>query len=169
MIADAGPIGLLSTQVALAFGAAEVIVADTSPHRRQVASRYGATAIINPTQEDIASLDLDVDAFIDASGAQAASRAGFSALRPARRAVLVGMGADDMSLPVSRIQSREIEVEGVFRYANTWPLAIQLASSDRVDLDSLVTSTFDLDHTEDALRSASSPETLKAVVRPNMS
>ena len=77
------------------------------------------------------------------------------------------MGADDVSLPVSRIQNRELLVTGVFRYANTWPLAISLASSGAVDLDALVTGRFGLDEVEAALEAAGRPSTMKVVVTPN--
>ena len=94
-------------------------------------------------------------------------RAGILALKPGGRAVLVGMGADEYPLPVSRIQARELEVTGVFRYANTWPLAIELATSGKVDLDALVTSRFGLDDVEEALAAATDPKALKVIVQPN--
>ena len=81
------------------------------------------------------------DAFIDASGAPAAVTAGIHALRPGGTAVLVGSGAESMELPTQLIQNRELTLTGVFRYANTWPEAIALVESGRVDLDSMVTAT----------------------------
>lgn len=166
LIAGAGPVGILIAQVARAFGAAEIIVSDVAAQRRAAALRYGATRVIDPVAEDIAALDLEVDAFIDASGAEPAVRAGVLAVKPAGRVVLVGMGADDATLPVARIQARELLLTGVFRYANTWPLAIHLASSGQVDLDSMVTGHFGLAEVEAALAAASEPHTLKAVVHP---
>ena len=167
LIAGAGPIGIVVAQVAAAFGASEVIVSDVVEERLQQALRFGATRVLDPRVDDIATLGLEVDAFIDASGAAPAVRAGIMAVRPAGKIVLVGMGADDVSLPVSRIQGRELVLTGVFRYANTWPLAIELASSGKVDLDSLVTGRFNLDQVEDALNAAGAPSTLKAIVTPN--
>ncbi len=166
LIAGAGPIGVIAAQVAAAFGASEILVSDPVAERREQVLRFGATGTIDPVAEDIAGLELDVDAFIDASGAAPAVRAGIMAVAPAGRVVLVGMGADEVSLPVSRIQNRELVLTGVFRYANTWPLAIELASSGRVDLDALVTGRFGLDAVEDALTAAGRPDTLKAVVAP---
>jgi L-iditol 2-dehydrogenase len=72
-----------------------------------------------------------------------------------------------VELPVSRIQNREITLTGVFRYANTWPLAIQLAASGKVDLDAMVTGRFGLDQVEDALKAATDPATIKVIVTPN--
>lgn len=167
LIAGAGPIGIVVAQVARAFGAAEVIVSDPVEERREVALRFGATRTIDPLADDISALSLDVDAFIDASGAQPAIRSGIQAVAPAGRVVLVGMGADDVVLPVSRIQSRELIVTGVFRYANTWPLAIELASSGKVDLDALVTGHYGLADVEAALKAAGLPSTMKVIVTPN--
>lgn len=163
LVAGAGPIGLLCAQVARAFGATEVIVSDLEEVRREQARQFGATRVIDPrTQAD----DFEVDVFIDASGAAPAIRAGILALAPAGTAVLVGMGADDLSLPVSRIQARELVVTGVFRYANTWPLAIELASSGAVDLDALVSAKFGLDEVERAFEETRNPETRKILIVP---
>jgi L-iditol 2-dehydrogenase len=167
LIAGAGPIGIIVAQVARAFGASEIIVTDLAPERREIATKFGATRVIDPAVEDVASLGLEVDVFIDASGAAPAVRAGIMAVKPAGRIVLVGMGADDATLPVTRIQVRELTLTGVFRYANTWPLAIDLVASGRVDLDSLVTGRFGLDQVEDALAAAADPRTLKTLVLPN--
>jgi L-iditol 2-dehydrogenase len=76
------------------------------------------------------------------------------------------MGGDELSLPVSLVQNRELQLTGVFRYANTWPAAIALAASGAVDLDGLVTAVFGLDEAEHALRAARDPRNMKVVVRP---
>ncbi|MCU1582038.1 MAG: NAD(P)-dependent alcohol dehydrogenase [Microbacteriaceae bacterium] len=165
LIAGAGPIGIIVAQVARAFGASEIIISDLAAERREIATRFGATRVIDPALEEVDGLE--VDAFIDASGAAPAVRSGIMAVKPAGRIVLVGMGTDDAALPVSRIQARELTLTGVFRYANTWPLAIELVASGRVDLDSLVTGRFGLEQVEDALRAATDPRTLKALVLPN--
>jgi L-iditol 2-dehydrogenase len=167
LIAGAGPIGIVAAQVARAFGAAEVIVSDPVQERLDVVLGFGATRVVNPVTEDVAGLELEVDAFIDASGAGPAVTAGILSVRPAGRVVLVGMGRPELTLPVSRIQNRELVVTGVFRYANTWPLAIELAASGQVDLDSLVTGRFGLQDVEAALESATQPAALKNVVIPD--
>jgi L-iditol 2-dehydrogenase len=108
-----------------------------------------------------------VDAFADASGAPPAVVSGIKAVGPAGRVVLVGMGADKYGLPISYIQNMEITVTGVFRDTDTWPTAIHLVTSGAVDLDSLVTGRYDLDHVADALDSDSDPASLKSIVMPN--
>lgn len=168
LVAGAGPIGIVMTQVARAFGATEVVVSDPVPQRREAALNFGATRVVDPTVDDLVALKLEADAFIDASGAATAIRAGVYGVRPAGRVVLVGMGAEEVQLPLSRIQNRELQLTGVFRYANTWPLAVALASAKTVDLQRLVTDRFSLVEVEDALMAATLPSTMKALVLPHL-
>jgi L-iditol 2-dehydrogenase len=166
LITGAGPIGIITTQVARAYGASEIIVSDVAAERREQALLFGATRAIDPLVEDVASLGLGVDSFIDASGADAAVKTGIRAVRPGGTVVLVGMGASEIALPIPVIQNNELIVTGVFRYANTWPTAIDLVERGKVDLDALVTGHFGLDDVEAALRSTALPSTLKSVVTP---
>ncbi|NRG43044.1 NAD(P)-dependent alcohol dehydrogenase [Rathayibacter sp. VKM Ac-2835] len=167
LIAGAGPIGIICAQTARAFGAAEVIVSDLVPEKRERALRYGATRVIDPVETDVATAGLDVNAFIDASGSPRAVFSGIKAVRPAGTAVLVGLGNPEMTLPIEHIQNLEISVTGIFRYTDTWPTGIHLVSTGQIDLDSLVTGRFDLEHVEDALESDLDPTSLKAIVYPN--
>jgi L-iditol 2-dehydrogenase len=77
------------------------------------------------------------------------------------------MGTGDYALPIGYIQIMEITVTGVFRYTDTWPAAIHLVTSGAVDLDSLVTAHYDLDHVGEALDSDTDPASLKSIVVPS--
>ena len=88
---------------------------------------------------------------LECSGNPAAIGAAIRAVRRAGRVVLVGMGGDEIPLPLAHVQTRELEVTGTFRYASTWPDAIALAASGRVDLDALVTGHYGLADVEQAL------------------
>jgi len=162
LIAGAGPIGIVMTQLAKAYGATEIVVSDPDPTRRDRAMAFGATTLVDPARES--TDDLAVDAFIDASGAAAAVVGGIRAVRPAGRVVLVGSGAESMELPTQLIQNRELVLTGVFRYANTWPTAIALVESGRVDLDAMVTARFPLEKAAEALDSDRIPGSVKSVV-----
>jgi L-iditol 2-dehydrogenase len=161
LVAGAGPIGIVVVQLARAYGASEIAVSDLDASRRDQARANGATVAFDPAADAPGS---GFDAFIDASGAHAAVTAGIHALRPAGTAVLVGSGAESMELPTQLIQNRELTLTGVFRYANTWPEAISLVESGRVDLDSMVTRRFPLERTAEALDSDRTPGSVKTVV-----
>lgn len=166
LIAGAGPIGVIAVQVARAFGATEIFISDIDEDRLAQAVKFGATGSINPVKEDIATMDLAVDAFIDASGATQAVLSGLRAVRPGGTVVLVGMGADEIALPIPFIQNNELVITGVFRYANTWPTAINLVRTGRVDLDSMVSARFGLEQVQEALDASTLSTSMKVIVTP---
>ena len=81
-------------------------------------------------------------------------------------AVLVGMSAAaEQSLPVATIQSREINLTGTFRYANTYPTAVAFVSSGQINPDAIVGARFPLDQAEQALKMGhTDPSVVKSVV-----
>ncbi len=169
LVTGAGPIGLVSLQVALAEGATEVTVTDVAPERLALAERMGATRTVNVAEESLEDSGVEADALIECSGNPRALNDGIRSVRPAGTAVVVGMGPnEETSIPLAFVQTREIWVTGTFRYANTYPAAIELAATGKVDLDALVTSRFDLDHTDDALQASSKDAAdVKPMVMPN--
>ena len=168
LVTGAGPVGLLCLQVARARGASSVTVTDVVASRLDLARRLGADAAPDVSRRPLAETGTRAHVLLECSGVPAVVADGIRALRPAGRAVLVGMASDgEVSLPVSVLQEREIWLTGTFRYAGTWPTAISLVTSGRVDLASLVTSRVDLEHAEQALTATSDdPGTIKPVVLP---
>lgn len=167
LVTGAGPIGLVTVQTALAFGATEVVVSDVNPTRLALAGDLGATWLVDARSESVSALDPAPDVLVECSGFPPAIADGIRALAPAGRAVLVGMGGEEVPLPLSVVQERELVVTGTFRYAGTWPLAIALVTAGRVDLDRLVTGVYRLDQAADALTAGrTDPGAIKAVVRP---
>lgn len=162
LIAGGGPIGVICAQVALAFGAADVVVVDIDAGRRDLASKYGAR-VVDPATES--TEDLAAHVFIDASGAPPAISNGIRSLRSGGTAVLVG-SADTISLSVPEIAMREINVTGTFRYTNTWPVARSLLLAGQVDLDSLVTHVYGVEQVEEALTARDGG--LKRIVVPSI-
>jgi L-iditol 2-dehydrogenase len=166
-IAGAGPIGAAVTLVARAAGAAEVIVSDPVAARRNRLLAIGATSVVDPMASSLELEASDADAFIDCSGAPPAIMDGIRSVRPAGSAVLVGMcPSTEVAIPISAVQTRELRLTGTFRYANTYPEAIALVASGRVDLDGLVDARFSLEASEEALTAARrDPTVLKPLVR----
>ncbi len=168
LVTGAGPVGLVAAQAALALGAASVVVTDVNPHRLAIAQELGATDVLDTGSTSVADTGLAADVLLECSGHPAATADAVRAVAPAGTVVLVGMGGDEIPLPLSRIQERELTVTGTFRYAHTWPAAIALAATGRVQLDRLVTGHYGLDDVRTALTVArTDPTTVKPVVRPD--
>ncbi|HEX2739912.1 MAG TPA: NAD(P)-dependent alcohol dehydrogenase [Rubrobacter sp.] len=169
LVTGAGPIGLLAMQVAFAQGATEVTVTDVADERLQIARRLGATRAMNVAEEPLDEASVEADVLIECSGNERALGDGIRCVRPAGFVVVVGMGPnEETSVPLAFIQTREITLTGTFRYANTYPTAIDLAATGKVDLDAMVTSHYGLDDTEEALKaSRQDPANVKPMVLPD--
>src|SRR6266702_1320161 len=139
LVVGAGPIGLVCLQAARACGATYVAITDVNPRRLEFARQLGASEVVNAREMSLADAVIEPDVLLECSGNPAATGAAIRAVRRAGRVVLVGMGGEEIPLPLAHVQARELEVTGTFRYASTWPPAIALAASGRVDLDALVT------------------------------
>ncbi|HVH22985.1 MAG TPA: NAD(P)-dependent alcohol dehydrogenase [Pseudonocardia sp.] len=167
LVTGAGPIGLVAVQTALAFGATEVVVSDVNPARLELARALGATELVDARSSSVTDV-APPSVLLECSGFPPAINEGIRALDRAGRAVLVGMGGDEIPLPLSAVQNRELELTGTFRYANTWPTAIALVSAGRVDLDRLVTGHYGLADAESSLTVArTDPSSVKVIVHPD--
>lgn len=165
LVTGAGPVGLLAASVARALGARRIVVSDVSPFRVGVAEKLG----FEP--ELVASGDVrtakEFDVHLECSGAEGALAAGMERLRCAGRAAMIGMPKHDVAIPLARLNLQEVAVYTVNRYAHTWPIAISLVSSGRVDVDPLITHHFPLADTKEALLlSRHVPDSIKAIVHP---
>ncbi len=165
LVTGAGPVGLLAAQVARAFGASSVTVADISEFRLDVARKLGFEVERAGEGED-----RDFDVLLECSGAPTALADGLWRLRTNGRAAMVGMPKQDVTLALSKLNVNELTIGLVNRYAHTWPVAIDLVSSGRVDVASLVTHRFTLEETADALMLAKHvPDSVKAIISPQQS
>lgn len=165
LVTGAGPIGLLVAQVARASGGVSVTVTDVSDYRLDVARQLGfeTAHAMDPIADEF-------DVLLECSGAAAAIRGGLRSLAPAGRAVLVGSGADSVDLDIPLLQTRELQIGGVFRYANTYPTALELIASGRIDVDTIITHRFGLHDSQSALTlGRDNPQSLKGVVFPQES
>ncbi|HET7277715.1 MAG TPA: NAD(P)-dependent alcohol dehydrogenase [Dermatophilaceae bacterium] len=163
-VTGAGPIGALASLAARSFGASEVVVTDLVESRRGRILGFGATSAHDPRDPDFDVRALAADAFIECSGATPAVVSGLEALRGGGVAVLVGLGAEQMAIPVQHLMNKELILTGVFRYVDTWPKAMAAAMQPGINLDGLVTAEFELEDTEAALTSDSDPLSMKSVV-----
>jgi L-iditol 2-dehydrogenase len=163
LITGCGPIGAVCALVARARGANVVAVTDINGERRAQLERLGFPTL-DPTTNSLPESDV----LLECSGAGAAIDQGIRALAPAATAVLIGMApTDTVEIPVGAIQGKEIWLTGTFRYANTYPSAVELVASGRVDLDAIVSASYSLDDVEQALTHARRhPADMKVMVHP---
>jgi len=158
LICGAGPIGLVNLLTATAMGASEIVVTDISGHRLEVAKKMGASATFlvqrgTTSEENAASIAKlfrecrQPDITIECSGAESSICTGILATRSGGCLVLVGLGPAKVQIPIVNAACREVDIRGIFRYANCYPTAIEMVASGRVDVKPLITHRFQLDET----------------------
>jgi L-iditol 2-dehydrogenase len=169
-----GPIGLLIIQLLLLAGVSRVIAADPLPHRRQAAAALGAElagARAGPPEtapgRSAGDGSVAVGTAFEVAGTDEAVAAAIGATEPGGRVVLVGIPERDRtSFSASAARRKGLTFAMSRRMNETYPRAIALAGSGRVDLASLVTRREPLDRTPDAFAAAAKREGLKVLVEP---
>nr|XP_050847811.1 sorbitol dehydrogenase-like [Vespula vulgaris] len=156
LILGAGPIGLVTLLVAKAMGASKVIITDIKQDKLDVAKKLGADEVYLTKREVSENENVkkihelfgdDPDQTIDASGAQASIRLAILVTKSGGVIVLVGCGPPEVQVPLMNALVREVDIRGVFRYANDYGDALELLSSKKIDVKPLITHNYKIEDT----------------------
>ncbi|XP_037068335.1 sorbitol dehydrogenase-like [Pollicipes pollicipes] len=155
LVCGAGPIGVVSLLTARALGAASACVTDISKSRLEFAAGQGAngTVLIDDASEAeiadrvVAALGGRPSAIIECCGAASSIRMAIEA-----------------AAPRARSRPKELDICGIFRYANCYQAALDLVASGRVRLDPLVTHRFSLEQSEQAFQTALEGRGIKVMI-----
>lgn len=176
LITGLGPIGQLAAMAARLFGVSKVYGSDVVNYRRELAVTNGITDVCNPMNE---SLDdkvnawtngKGVDVIIETSGNAGAISGLTSQVKRGGKIVLVGMPTvNSVGLNINEIIDAELDILGVFRYANTYPAAIGALQSSKVRLEDTITHKFTLDDIQKAMDTAilKKDSSMKIMIYPN--
>lgn len=173
LVLGSGPIGLVSLLAAKAFGASHVCVTDMNEQRLETAKSMGADSIVlsKPGEDPkevakraVKQIGASPDVSIDCVGVESTVVTGIHATRIGGIMVNVGCGALNITIPLQTANTKEIDCKGVFRYRETWPLAIKLVSEKRVDVSKLVTHRFKLEQAMEAFEVAKSGVGIKVMI-----
>lgn len=172
LITGAGPIGLVSMLAAKAMGADTIIMTDISQSRLDFAKKMGATHVLmgdgdaqKLAQKVIDTLGTMPNISIECSGAESSIQTTFFATVSGGVVVLVGLGRPLASLPIVNAAVREIDIRGVFRYANCYPAALSLIASGRIDVKPLITHRYTIQEAVQAFEMAESGQAIKVMIR----
>jgi len=155
-----GTIGLATLQAARAFGASKIIVSDIEKLRLDFAKKFGADYVLDATDVDIVEdikkiAKRGVDIVIETAGAVTTCQDSISIAKRGGIVVLVGLADENkFNLDVSKIISKELDIKGIFRYANMYQTCINLVTAKKVDVKAMVSKYFALDETLKALKYA---------------
>lgn len=149
LVVGAGTIGLLLQQALRVAGCSRVFVADVDPTRLKLSLQLGATATC--LSEDLGKEILTqtngvgVDIAVEAVGKTESLQAAIDNVRKGGSAVLVGNISPQVSLPLQKVVTREIRLQGSCASAGDYPRAIELVSSGTIRVKPLITAIAPLD------------------------
>lgn len=175
LVTGLGPIGLLAIQAAKLFGVKEIYATDVVPFRQQLALDMGVTAVIDPSQCDVKARLQEltdghgISVAVESSGNSRAIGDALRSVKRGGRVVLVGMPAvDEISVDINAIIDAELDVYGLFRYANTYPAAIAALANSELDIEKVITHKFSLRDTVEAVEMARTQKdtSIKVMIYP---
>jgi L-iditol 2-dehydrogenase len=146
LVLGAGMIGLLTVQALRAAGCASVYVADVDASRLRLAKEVGATATFLASGEDLVSEILrltngaGVDVAVEAVGIDATVQAAVQSVRKGGTVTLVGNITPDVNLPLQKVVTRQIRLQGSCASAGEYPQAIALLTSGAIKVKPLITA-----------------------------
>lgn len=146
LVLGAGMIGMLALQALRAAGCASVYVADVDASRLKLAKEVGATAVLQASGEELVSEILrltsgaGVDVAVEAVGIDATVRSAVHAVRKGGTVTLVGNIAPEVALPLQKVVTRQIRLQGSCASAGEYPQAIDLLTSGAIKVKPLITA-----------------------------
>jgi len=150
MVIGAGMIGLLILQSLRATGCSQVFVADIDDSRLKMARELGATEILNSKADLVAQVlkltnGAGVDVALEAVGRTETITAAIDSVRRGGTITLVGNISPQINLPLQKVVSRQIRLQGSCASSGEYPKAIELLASGAIKVKPLITAVAPLD------------------------
>ncbi|MGD8240233.1 MAG: NAD(P)-dependent alcohol dehydrogenase [Armatimonadota bacterium] len=157
-ILGAGPIGLVTLQAARARGATTLIISDVEQPRLDFAGKLGATHALNARECDVVEAVKEItggrgtDSVLEAAGTVETLNQALKAVKTGGRVIVIGAPPqDEAPISIPDLILRELDIGGIFRYANMYPRAVAAVAAGRIDVKSMITHHYALPETREAL------------------
>ncbi|CAL1699105.1 unnamed protein product [Somion occarium] len=173
LVFGVGAIGLLACALAKSYGATRVVAIDINQARLNFAKEQGfaeqvyclsMTDRAKTTEDQLKRARENVGAALSAfgepdgfdlvfecTGAEPCIQMSIHAAITGGKVMLVGMGSRNVTLPLSAAALREVDIQGSFRYANTYPEALALLASGKLpNIEKIITHRFGLEESKRA-------------------
>jgi L-iditol 2-dehydrogenase len=174
LVVGAGMIGLLIVQVLRAAGCSRILVTDIDSTRLKLAQDVGAHTALSATldvAQQVAELTrgAGVDVAIEAVGHGDSVKASIESVRKGGTIVLVGNIATEVPVPLQKIVTRQIRLQGSCASAGEYPRAMELLASGAIQVKNLITAIAPLAEGPVWFERlwAREPNLMKVVLRPD--
>ena len=145
LVLGAGMIGLLVVQALRVTGCSRVLVADIDSSRLKLAQDVGATAVLSADAGLLARVfelsgGAGVDVAVEAVGRNETVGAAIESVRKGGTVVLVGNISPEVTLPLQKVVTRQIRLQGSCASAGEYPQAMELLATGAIQVKPLITA-----------------------------
>jgi len=146
LVIGAGMIGLLVLQAARVAGCSRVLVADVDGTRLEMAAALGAAETLHSSGAELTQEILrltngrGVDVVLEAVGHTETVATAIDCVRKGGTVTLIGNLVPQVSVPLQKIVTRQIRLQGSCASAGEYPEAIELVSSGKVKVAPMISA-----------------------------
>jgi L-iditol 2-dehydrogenase len=175
LVIGAGMIGLLTLQAAKAAGCSRVLIADVDETRLNLAKQVGAEEVLHASGAELIAEIMrrtdgkGVDLVLEAVGRNETVAAAVDCVRKGGTVTLIGNITPEVTLPLQKVVSRQLRLQGSCASSGEYPEAIELIASGRIQVKPLITAVASLEEAPrwfERLHSRE-PNLMKVVVTPS--
>ncbi len=169
-----GGVGVSAVQGAALAGASRVIAIDRVPAKLELASKLGATDVVDASNNDaveqvLALTGTGVHHAIEAIGLKATAEQAFKMIRPGGTATVIGMIPFGTTIEINGFEllvERKLQgcVMGSSNFRYDIPNYIEMYKQGRLKLDELVSAHIKLDEVNDAFKRLAGAEVMRSVI-----
>jgi L-iditol 2-dehydrogenase len=176
LVVGAGMIGLLTMQALRAAGVGRVMIADIDETRLTLGELLGADEALRGTGGLIAEETMKrtggvgADVVFDAVGRTKTVAESIDSVRKGGTVTLIGNIAPEVALPLQKVVSRQIRLQGSAASSGEYPEAMELLASGRIQVRPLITAVAPLEEGPRWFERlhAQEPNLMKVVLSPEM-
>jgi L-iditol 2-dehydrogenase len=176
LVIGAGMIGLLTMQAAKAAGYGRVLITDTDATRLAMATDLGAEETLLAGDDFVAEIlrrtdNFGVDTVFEAVGHSQTVATAIDCVRKGGTVVLIGNLAPHVSLPLQKVVTRQIRLQGSAASAGEYFLAMELIRTRAIRVKPLISAVAALEHGPEWFERlhGREPGLMKVVLSPTVS
>jgi L-iditol 2-dehydrogenase len=174
LVVGTGLIGLFTLQLLRAAGCGQVIAVDLEDHKLELATRLGATAVLNPRRDDIPAAvrglteGRGADVAFEAVGITASVKTAVESVRKGGTVTLIGNIAPSIELPLQWVVTRQIRLQGSCGIRGEYPAALSMIEKGIINVNDVITATAPLADGADWFKRLATPgnDLLKVILNP---
>lgn len=147
LVVGSGMIGLFMVQILRAAGCSQIIAIDLEDRKLELASRLGATAVLNPGRDNIPESvrgltdGRGADVAFEAVGISATVKTALENVRKGGTVTLIGNISRSVELPLQWVVTRQIRLQGSCGIRGEYPAALGMLEKGIIKVDDLIGAT----------------------------